>query len=246
MGLFDFFKGKTKHEDKVDVKKDNYVSLDLAKRVEKSSNEFGLCLEKNKMSNVKARVVLAIDESGSMEFEGLYSRGFVQKVFERLMPVGLKFDDNKSIESYTFNTYFREHAEVNMFNLENYVKDEIGRIEGGGTAYAPIINELVKKHIQNQNSFKDNLPTFVIFITDGENSDWKEAEKAIIRASKENIFFMAIGIGNERFEFLSKLDDLSGREKDNFDFEAISNIDKISDKELYNILMREFKTFVGK
>lgn len=67
------------------------------------------------------------------------------------------------------------------------------------------------------------LPTYVIFITDGENdeSDKVPATQAITDASKHGIFFQKVGLrtpttGN--FGFLTKLDKMPGRFIDNVNF----------------------------
>ena len=58
--------------------------------------------------------------------------------------------------------------------------------------------------------------------------------------SKEPIFWQFVGLGNDSFDFLEKLDDMSGRYVDNADFFKIRNINKVSDKELYNQLLNEY------
>lgn len=58
--------------------------------------------------------------------------------------------------------------------------------------------------------------------------------------SKTPIFIQFVGIGNERFRFLEKLDDLDGRYVDNANFFSISDINKIQDHELYSLLLKEY------
>ena len=123
----------------------------------------------------------------------------------------------------------------------------------GGTNYAPVINEIIKKFGNNSNSsiFGFNkktepliYPVYVIFITDGENSDKSESEKAIINASHHGVFFQFIGIGNANFNFLTKLDTMNGRFIDNANFFKIENLNTKSDDELYSLLLTEYPQYI--
>ena len=83
-------------------------------------------------------------------------------------------------------------------------------------------------------------PVYVIFVTDGENSDRAQAIEAITNASRYGIFFQFIGIGNETFSFLKKLDSMNGRFIDNANFFQQPDLSRTSDTQLYNLLMSEF------
>lgn len=50
------------------------------------------------LENQKASVVFVLDKSGSMDW--LYKNGFVQRLTERILPVGLGFDDDGEVELY--------------------------------------------------------------------------------------------------------------------------------------------------
>lgn len=89
-----------------------------------------------------------------------------------------------------------------------------------------------------------DLPTYVIFITDGDNGDHAEAERAVREASAAPIFFQFVGIGRESFPFLSKMDTMSGRVIDNANFFSVSNLGQKSDDELYKLLLTEFPSYV--
>lgn len=88
-------------------------------------------------------------------------------------------------------------------------------------------------------------PVFLIFITDGNNSDTAATEKAIRDASQLGIFIHCVGIGGAGFAFLEKIDNLSGRLLDNVSFDAIHDLSKLSDSELYGMLLKEFPGWVG-
>ncbi len=210
-----------------------------------------LDIKKNKnITDQKAQVVLALDYSGSMS--GLYTSGVVQKTLERVLPLGLGFDDNGEVDFYLFHDGVRKvNPNITLKNLDNYVSNNV-KGQMGGTNYAPCIMEIVKDFavMKNTGGFmgiggkKDyapmDLPIYVIFMTDGENFDHTEAENAIKEASKCGIFFQFVGIGNANFSFLKKLDNLTGRLVDNANFFELNDITTVSDSDLYNRLLNEF------
>lgn len=53
------------------------------------------------MTKHTARVALAMDYSGSMDW--LYDNGSVQETISRLLPIALRFDDNGELESWLFS-----------------------------------------------------------------------------------------------------------------------------------------------
>ena len=179
------------------------------------------------LNDKRARVVFCIDQSGSMW--GRYNNGEVQRTVERLFPVALKFDDDGKMECYSFNTKAKSHPDIDVNNIVGYVDNNIEC--DGGTNYSPVMKAVTKIA---------NVPTYVIFITDGDNQDKNASREFIREISDEPIFWKFIGIGNERFTFLEELDDMSGRVIDNADFVKIENISNISDDELYKLLMQEF------
>lgn len=179
------------------------------------------------LNDKRARVVFCIDQSGSMW--GRYNNGEVQRTVERLFPVALKFDDDGKMECYSFNTKAKSHPDIDVNNIVEYVDNNIEC--DGGTNYSPVMKAVTKIA---------NVPTYVIFITDGDNQDKNASREFIREISDEPIFWKFIGIGNERFTFLEELDDMNSRVVDNADFVKIEDISSISDDELYKLLMQEF------
>jgi hypothetical protein len=216
-----------------------------------------LDLKKSKgLENQKAQVILALDFSGSMDH--LYRTGKVQELVERMLPLGLAFDDNGEVDFYLFESGVKKLPEnITLANVNGYINNKVmGKYSMGGTNYAPVINAIVKDFANAQSggflSFGkgktyptlDN-PVYVIFVTDGENSDKREAEEAIIEASKSGIFFQFVGIGNAGFYFLDKLDNLSGRNIDNANFFKVPDLSTKSDDDLYSLLLNEFPSFIN-
>lgn len=251
MGLFDsLFKrgGKPSPAQKQSATASSYrapssqpasVSLrkeEAVKQLNLRKETFEVSLRKKDMNNVFARVAVAMDDSGSMQ--EMYYSGMVQSVLERLLPVALKFDDNAELDMWLFANRFKRLPSISEEDFYDYVNREVmSRATWGGTNYAPIISDIVKKYAKEEPS---DVPTFVLFLTDGENFDEREAERAIKEASRYNIFFQFIGLGDENFRFLKRLDEMEGRHIDNANFFEIRNIDRITDGQLYDLLLQEY------
>ena len=86
----------------------------------------------------------------------------------------------------------------------------------------------------------------MIFITDGENSDESATDQIIRELSNYNMFVQFIGIGNEDFNYLKKLDNLSGRNSDNTGFIKVSDMNKLTDEQLYTEILRQYKDWLNK
>lgn len=222
------------------------MALDTFKLTERKAAILDLKKQKG-IADQKAQVVLCLDYSGSMGT--LYANGTVQDTVERILPLGLAFDDNNEVDFYIFeNGVIKLPENINLKNLDSYINNKVlGKYNMGGTEYAPVINKVVKDFASKGllgGSKTMELPVYVIFITDGENSDRPEAERAIIEASKHGIFFQFMGIGSEQFNFLTKLDTLPGRAIDNANFFRVPNLQQCTDAELYSLLMAEFPIWI--
>lgn len=217
-------------------KKSEVVSknLDKVQTINLRKETLGVSLEKKNMRNTVARVAVAIDKSGSMG--NLYRNGKVQELIERLLPIALKLDDNGELDVWAFNTGFNRYKSITELDFEGYVSRTVGN-PSGGTNYSPVMNDIFKKYTKEEPS---KIPTYVIFITDGENGDYSETERIIKETSNYNIFWQFVGIGYERFDFLRKLDELQGRTVDNANFFSINDISQITDTELYDRLLNEY------
>lgn len=199
----------------------------------------------------KARVVFCVDYSGSMS--GLYRSGKVQKVLERLFPVAMAFDDDQSMEFYLFQNDYRRCPAVKLSNVDSYIDEIVMKqdYEMGGTSYSPVLKKAIKPMTESgwflgfgSSRKKLDAPVYVIFLTDGECDDKSATYEIVKDLSSTGTFIQFIGIGNDQFNTLQKLDDLTGRALDNADFFPINDIEKISDDTLYSRLMTEFPGWV--
>lgn len=210
-------------------------------------NEYKFSLEKVSVNltkstgvsfdGLKSKVKLVLDYSGSMY--DLYKDETVQEVITKLLPLALKFDDDGELECYLFSDGYKEIEPCTESNYADYV-DNIAVKSGfsmDGTEYAPVLRAI---HIRDTK----NIPTFTIFITDGDNSDKPYTDVIIRDISTDNGFIMFVGIGNSRFDYLERLDNLSGRPVDNTGFVKFSDISSVSETELYTKLLTEYSSWL--
>lgn len=218
----------------------------------------------SKTSNVdlggkRARVVVALDYSGSMD--DLYHNGTVQRTLDRLVPLGLTFDDNGELEVYLFSNGCKYLETLTLDNYSNYVKDVIKKsgFSMGGTEYAPVLNKILRdtkggnkpglfSKLFKKNTADDGAvdtdTVFVIFITDGDNFDKDDTDGVIRKSSKTNTFIQFIGIGNASFEYLKKLDNLDGRDRDNTGFSSMKSLKDTTDEVLYQEILGDFSNWL--
>lgn len=202
--------------------------------------------KKSGIGRAQAQVVSVIDYSGSMS--SLYSNGTVQDTVERILPFGLASDDNGDVDSYIFHDGYKKiEPSITLQTLDNYVNNHIyPKLQMGGTAYAPVLKAIFNEFKPKSGLFglgspaPMDFPVYIIFITDGDNSDHSETEKIVKEMSKYGFFIQFIGIGNSSFSFLDRLDNMPGRELDNANFFKISDIKNMSDDALYQGLMAEY------
>jgi hypothetical protein len=198
-----------------------------------------LAVKRVGLEGQQARVALALDISVSMR--RMFEAGTVQRVCERLLALGVKFDDNGAVDIFLFGNKDYDVGELSEENFYGFVEQEIVsqyRLEGK-TNYAGVINRIVEKYTTEPGD-----PAYVLFITDGDNHDKAEAEEAIVKASKFPIFWQFVGIGGSTFEFLDKLDTMSGRFIDNANFFALNDIERVSDEDLYQRMLVEFPSWL--
>ncbi len=234
-------------KDKVNLEK--HV-VNLTKCVVDLSKKSGVDL-----GSTRAKVVVVLDYSGSMS--SLYSNGTVQRTINRLVPVGLTFDDNGTIDVFLFSNSYMKLDDLNISNYEHYVNSVVhsAPMSMGGTNYAPVLRAIIIGDTK-QSGFlfmkteytppivDNGDPTFILFITDGENFDANDTDRIIKQASPMNVFIQFIGIGNERFQYLQKLDDLPGRVRDNTGFSKMQSLDNASDQELYTNVLDQFSKWL--
>lgn len=243
------------------------MSIDLKKRAEETlinlSKKAAISLTKKGLTGEIARVGLALDISASMTPQ--YKGGNVQRVTERLLALAMNFDDNGAADVFTFGVNNYTIGEIAKENFYDFVNREIyskKKLESG-TNYAGVMLRIIEHYfpgavIYKKTSFfgkkrevfvdssryRQQEPVYIMFVTDGNCFDGDETTEVITKASELGIFFQFVGVGNENFTYLKRLDDLPGRFIDNANFFQVKNIDSMTDDELYDKLLNEFPSWI--
>jgi hypothetical protein len=182
----------------------------------------------------------------------LYRGGAVQRLAERVLALGLRFDDDGEVDVFLFGK--QVHQPAQGLRLEGH-QQYIGKLTQQyrleydtryGAAMAAVRAHYFGHSGDRHQPQSDRVPVYVMFVTDGAPSDKKTAIEQIRSASYEPIFWQFMGIGSPReFSFLQKLDDLKGRFTDNADFFSVTEDDllgrrPIGDDALFDHLMNEY------
>ncbi|WP_226002013.1 VWA domain-containing protein [Paenibacillus sp. BJ-4] len=199
-----------------------------------------ISLKKKQIDREKARVAVVFDASGSMS--KLYSKGTVQKAFERVLAVAACMDDDGEMDVWFFANKAKRAPSVTERDYENYVKRNLPEIGYGNIGFGnnepEVMTDIILKYTKEVPN--ETIPTYIIFFSDGGVYETKKISKLLIKCSGTPIFWQFVGLGNADYGVLQKLDDLRGRVVDNADFFALDDIDSVTDAELYDRLLNEF------
>jgi hypothetical protein len=226
--------------------------VSLAKSAQTTIQKYGL-------EGHVASVSLVLDISGSMA--PLFRDGTVQRLIERVMGLALNFDDNGAIDIFAFGQNAHSMGEFAPSQFADAAQNILQRTGfEGGTRYAPPI-ELALRHYgfggSGGGGFLSRLfggkstvaapakhPVYMIFVTDGDNSDRTESIRVITEASRHPMFIQFMGIGVSSFHFLKELDTMGGRFLDNANFFSVADPTSIPESELYERMMTEYPQWV--
>jgi stress response protein SCP2 len=165
--------------------------LSLAKRAEVS-------LAKHQLLGHTARVALCLDVSGSMYT--LYKSGKVQRLAEKVLALGTRFDDDGEIDVFAFGTNAEAMGAVGIGSFHDVAQHANGlKGPGGGTDYAKAM-AVIRRHYLDHDGRRDGpvpapLPVYVMFVTDGETGDKQAARDQVVWSAYEPIFWQFMGIG---------------------------------------------------
>ncbi|MEQ1064348.1 VWA domain-containing protein [Acinetobacter sp. XH1741] len=240
-------KDSTVQQTRVELKKK--LSLEKAEKTGNASiidltKKSLVQLEKKNLLGVTARVALVLDASGSMDWQ--YRRGDVQKVVNRLMPLAIHFDDNGSFECWAFAAKTIQLDDVTLTNVNDFINttQQGWKNWSVGARYNEEI-PAIEAVINYFRKFDDQIPTYVLFISDGGVGSRRQMKKILSQAASLPIFWQFVGIGGRDYGALEKLDEMSGRIVDNCNFFNLDRIDSVSDEHLYELLLQEFPDWLN-
>lgn len=249
------------------------IALDK-KLEEKAPHIFNLAkkadisLAKANLTNHDAKVALCLDISASML--SLYDSGKIQRLAEKILALGCRFDDNGSIDIFLFGICAHNVGEMTIDNFSNFIHHIRQQYPlEGGTYYGKVMAEIRNFYFPHsrggarRTSIKADKPVYVMFVTDGETADEWETKQQLQRSSYEPIFWQFMAIGKSQkdvkskgvrgwlsratasdFGFLEQLDEMGDRYLDNADFFSLEDPEHIADEELYDLLTAEYPNWV--
>jgi len=195
-------------------------------------------LAKRGLDEARYQVKLVLDISASMSNE--YRSGSVQDLANRALALATQLDDDGEVEVYLFGIRAHRKGTLSLSNARDFVDNMRVNLEGG-THYGPVM-KMVREDVRSSSS---RAPTLVLFITDGGTSNPSSVITLMRGMSREPIFwkFMGIEEGRVNFDFLEKLDDLTGRAVDNADFFKVKAPVRVPDGELFDLLVNELDSW---
>ncbi|MFG3138922.1 VWA domain-containing protein [Streptomyces sp. NPDC048211] len=244
------------------TKGEENLPVDMRKRLSLRKQQIAVSLTKHGLTKLTARVILVLDASGSMS--GLYTRGTVAGVTERMAAVAAQLDDDGEMQAWTFASnparlpdlvvgelpeWLALHVRVGQVSLFGRKKPTKGLRPGQVDMRAVGIQNEEQKVIAEVRAYvRDNPvpdPTLVLFFSDGGVYRNAEIEQELRAAVEEPVFWQFIGLGRSQYGVLERFDTLPGRRVDNVGFFAADDIEKVPDAELYDRLLSEFPSWLA-
>ncbi|MDX6227647.1 MAG: hypothetical protein QOI76_1037 [Frankiales bacterium] len=247
----------------ISLKKQQQISLEkqaaeTAPQLVNLIKHAAVSLGKKGLGEHTARVALCLDISASMN--GHYKSGRIQTLVERVLALGLRFDDDGEVDVFLFGREGHMAGTVSLANINGYVDQLLKQYRLEGATYYSEAMRLVRQHYFGDSSLRfsplqQELPVYVMFVTDGQTNDEGHTRDQIQSSSYEPLFwqFMAIGLSNKaagrrrgafgkasEFRFLEELDDMPGRLVDNANFFSVEDPAQISDTEIFELMMEEY------
>lgn len=93
-------------------------------RLVELAQKASMSLKSKELTRISARVGLVLDVSGSMF--GMYTKGRVQEVVDRILPLALHFDDDGQLDTWAFSRRCMSLTPVSLDNVDDYVTTEAG------------------------------------------------------------------------------------------------------------------------
>ncbi|GJF29386.1 hypothetical protein KNE206_20860 [Kitasatospora sp. NE20-6] len=234
------------------------LPVDMGKRLSLRKQQVAVSLAKHGAAGVAARVVLVLDASGSMA--GLYRKGTVSGVVERMAAVAAQLGEDRPMPAWTFASYPARLPDLVLGGLLEWLQVHVrvgeislfGRPKKPRKGLPPGQVDMRMVGIQNEEqrviaevrayvrAYPAPVPTLVLFFSDGGVYRNAEIERELREAVEEPVFWQFVGLGQSDYGVLERFDTLPGRRVDNVGFFAVDDIEVLSDPELYDRLLTEF------
>lgn len=244
------------------TKGEELLPVDMRKRLSLRKEQVAVSLRKHGATGVRARVVLVLDASGSMS--GLYFKGVVADVVERMAAVAAELDDDGVMQAWAFASHAARLPDLSPGELPQWLElhVRVGELTLFRRSRKPrkglrpgqvdmravgIQNEEQKVIAEVRMYVREHPaadPTLVLFFSDGGVYRNKEIEQELREAVEEPVFWQFVGLGRSNYGVLERFDQLPGRRVDNVGFFAVDDIAGLPDPELYDRLLSQFPAWV--
>ncbi|MYV54842.1 hypothetical protein GT042_20485 [Streptomyces sp. SID3212] len=234
----------------------------LGRRLSLRTAQVDLTLHHYGVAGASARVVLVLDASASMA--GLYRRGAVADLVERVAAVAARLDAEGGMRAWTFASNPARLPDVDLAALPEWLRLHVrvgqfrlfGRPRRPRRGLLPGQTDMRAVGIQNEEHkaiaairayVRDNpapAPTLVLFFSDGGIHRDREIEAELRASVEEPVFWQFVGLGHSDYGVLTRLNTLPGRPLDNAAFFPLDDITRTSDAELYDRLLCAFPTWL--
>lgn len=243
------------------IKGADKLPVPMRERLSLRKEQVAISLQKSGApAAVVARVIIAIDASGSMK--KLYDEGTVAAAVERVSAIAAALDDDATMQAWIFADNPGRLPDLQVGNLPTWLPLHIRRCElenkshqvvtvlrpgqldmntiGSGDQEYKVVNEIRRFVFENPL----DVPTLVLFFSDGDvwKNDPLEAE--LRAAETQPIFWQFIGLGTGDFGILHRFDTMPGRRIDNVGFFSVDDIDAMADQQLYDLVLQEFPKWI--
>ena len=185
---------------------------------------------------VRARVVLVLDASGSMSLS--YIDGVVARIVERVAAIAAQLDIGV-MPVWKFADTAARLPDLHVDQLQNW----IGGLDYHGVGLQndePAAIRAVLEHVASHND-----PTLVLFFADGDVRRNTQTSIALRTAASKPVFWQFVGLGPADFTRFAKLDTMKIRKVDNCGFAALRDPDRIPDDRFYDLLLAEFPRWLA-
>lgn len=185
---------------------------------------------------VRARVVLVLDASGSMSLA--YIEGVVARIVERVAAIAAQLDIGV-MPVWKFADTAQRLPDLHVDQLDNWVAG----LDYHGVGLQndePAAIRAVLEHVGSHGE-----PTLVLFFTDGDVRRNALTSVLLRRAAGKPVFWQFVGLGPADFTRFEKLDRMAVRKLDNCGFAAVREPDRIADDRFYDLLLAEFPRWLA-
>jgi hypothetical protein len=211
------------------------------------TKQAAVSLTKRGLDNHTARVALCLDISFSMYWH--YQNGRVQALAERVLALGMRFDDDERVDVFLFGGKAHDKGPLALANAHEYIAWAVNQNElEGATEYGAAMRLVRRRYFGSDASRRAPIagptPVYVMFVTDGGPTDPDIAIEQVRSSSYEPIFWQFMAVDEYQrdgeFAFLERLDNLDGRYLDNAGFFSVTDPTEIADEELFERMMAEY------